>query len=393
MTNTLQVCLYNTDPDAAAELRAQITALNFVRLCAELTTPEELSGFLHHTPIHLVFFHLDPKPAEVIDLIDQVATRFPETALIAIGQQKDPAAILAPIRAGCEQYVCKPIDPGDLATAVSRVASKRLLSRAKSRCIAVLGASGGAGSTSMACNLALEIAAQTERPCALVDLDFQFGDVAMYFDTEPKYTIADLAETGGHIDRTVIQNVMCQLPCHVSLLARPNRIEQAEQITPDAVHHAIDLLKTTFETVVIDVPRHLDPTKVSALEQADHVLIVCQLLVPSIRNATRYQETLLKLGIPEERIHFVLNRDDASAGRVTRKDLEESLRHPLFAAIPNDFQYVSRSLDLGRPLSASERKNPVRAAITKMAKQLIGDAGGGSEPQAKKGLFSRLLAK
>lgn len=393
MSSVLQVCIYNSDPDSAADLRAQISALNFVRLCAELTSPEELSGFLHNSHVNLIFFHLDPNPSEAIDLIDQVATRYPETALIAIGEQKDPAAILAPIRAGCEQYVCKPIDATDLATAVSRVATKRLLARAKSRCIVVVGATGGAGSTSVACNLALELAAQTEKPCALVDLNFQFGDVAMYFDSEPKYTFADLADTGGHIDRTVLNNVMCQLPCQVALLARPNRIEQAEQITPDAVHHAIDLLKTTYESVVIDMPRYLEPAKVAALEQADHVLIVCQLMVPSIRNATRYQETLHKLGIPEERIHFVLNRDDANGGRVTTKDLEASFHQPLFASIPNDFQYVSRSLDMGKPLSSTERKSPVRTAIAKMAKRLIGDTGEKQQVEGKKGLFSRLLAK
>lgn len=393
MSNVLQVCIYNADPDSAAELRTQVSALNFVRLCAELTTPEELSGFLHNSHVNLIFFHLDPNPSETIDLIDQVATRFPGTALIAIGEQKDPAAILAPIRAGCEQYVCKPIDASDLATAVSRVASKRLLARAKSRCIVVVGATGGAGATSVACNLALEMAAQTEKPCAVVDMDFQFGDVAVYFDSEPKYTFADLAESGGHIDRTVLSNVMCQLPCNVSLLARPNRIEQAELITPDSVHHAVDLLKTTFESVVIDMPRYLEPSRVAALEQADHVLIVCQLMVPSIRNATRYQETLHKLGIPEDRIHFVLNRDDSNSGRVTAKDLETSFRQPLFASIPNDFQFVSRSLDLGKPLSASEKKSPVRTAIAKMAKRLIGDNGDSKQPEAKKGLFSRLLAK
>ena len=392
MSSVLQVCIYNADPDSAAELRAQISALNFVRLCAEPTTPEELSGFLHNAHVNLIFFHLDPNPSETIDLIDQVATRFPETALIALGAQKDPAAILAPIRAGCEQYVCMPIEASDLATAVSRVASKRLLARAKSRCIVVVGATGGAGATSVACNLALEMAAQTQKPCALVDLGFQFGDVAMYFDSEPKYTFADLADTGGHIDRTMLSNVMCQLPCQVALLARPNRIEQAEHITPDAVHHAIDLLKTAYESVVIDMPRYLEPSKVAALEQADHVLIVCQLLIPSIRNATRYQETLHKLGIPEERIHFVLNREDSNGGRVTVKELESSLHQPLFASIPNDFQYVSRSLDLGRPLSSTERKSPVRTAIAKMAKRLIGDTGE-KKPEVKKGLFSRMLAK
>jgi pilus assembly protein CpaE len=302
MNNLLYVCLYNTDPEASEELLGAIRTLNFVRLVAEVNTAENLAEALREEGVNLVFFHLDPDSKPVVAVIDQVAARYPGTALVAISHQTAPDAILAPMRAGCDQFVCEPIDAADLASAVACVASKRLLSQPKSRCICVTGASGGAGTTSIACNLALEIANLTDRECALMDLDLQFGDVALNFDTEPKYSLYDLAAAGNDLDRSIIESTVTTLPCKVALLARPEMMEQKDIVTADTIHRVVELLMGEYENIVIDTPRDFSPCVSAALVQADLIFIVCQLLVPSIRNAKRYHDALLRLGVPDERL-------------------------------------------------------------------------------------------
>ncbi len=397
MGNLLQVCLYNVDAESSSELQAHIEALNFVRLAGEVSTPGDLAAALNDTPINLVFFHLDPDPVAVIEIIDEVSSRFPELAAIAISHETGPEAILAPIRAGCDQFVCEPIDPADLAAAVGRVTSKRLLNQSKSRCICVTGATGGSGATSIACNLAMEIAHLTEAKCALVDLNLQFGDVAVNFDCETSYTFFHLAQAGADLDRSVMESVLKELACDVSLLARPETLDQQAHVTADTIHHAIELLASMFESTVIDLPRRLDTCTFAAASQADLVLIVCQLLVPSIRNAKRYYDFLVHAGIPEERIEIVVNRGDSSGGRITKKDLEDLTKKPIFASIPNDYQFVSRSLDFGRPIASLDRNNAVRTAIRKMAQKVVSDQGGaaGKTPKAagRRGFLSRLLSK
>ena len=105
MSNLLQVCIYNTELEAAKELLSQISALNFVRVVSEVTSPDALAVALEDSGINLCFFHLDPNPDEVVQVIDQMSTRYPELALIAISHQSNPQAILAPIRAGCDQLL------------------------------------------------------------------------------------------------------------------------------------------------------------------------------------------------------------------------------------------------------------------------------------------------
>lgn len=126
MGNLLHVCLYNTD-DSSAELVAPIQSMNFVRLEAAAGSPEELASVLQAHAINLIVFHLDPNPPTVVEVIEQVSIRHPDIGMIAISGATDPQAILAPMRAGCDQFVCKPIDPEDFASAVRRVASKRLI--------------------------------------------------------------------------------------------------------------------------------------------------------------------------------------------------------------------------------------------------------------------------
>jgi len=394
MSNLLHVCLYNTDPTSSEELGNAIRSLNFVRLVAEVSSAEELAQILHSSTINLIFFHLDPRPNPVVEVIDEVASRCPETAMIALSHRTGPDAILAPMRAGCDQFVCEPIDPADLATAVSRVASKRLLSQAKSRCISVTGASGGAGTTSIACNLALEIANLTDRECALVDLDLQFGGVALSFDREPKYTMHDLAVAGSDLDRSILASALTTLPCKVAILSRPDMMEQRETVTPDTVHRVVELLMGEYENVVVDAPRDLSPLVTAALAQSEMTFIVCQLLVPSIRNAQRYYDALLRLGIPDERIEFLVNRSDGRSGRVTLKDLEATIKKPVFACIPNDYQFVARSIDYGRPVAALEQNSPVRSAIRKIARKVISEPHTEKpEKREKRGLLSRFLTK
>jgi pilus assembly protein CpaE len=392
MSNLLHVCVYNTEPESSKTLQAHIAGLNFVRLVAEVGTADELAALLQRATVNLIFFHLDPNPAPVVEVIDHVSTKYPELALIALSDKTGPDAILAPMRAGCDQFVCEPIDHKDLANAVARVASRRLLSNTKSRSICVVGSSGGAGATSIACNLALEIGNLADRDCALVDLDLQFGDVALNFDCEPRYTMYDLAEAGSEMDRSIISTTVTALPCKVALLARPETIEQADAVTAEVVHRMLELLTVAYENVVVDVPGHFDNRTNAAFGQADLVLIVCQLSVPSLRNAKRMFDTLTHMGVLGERIEVVLNRSDGKSGRLSEQNIEEMMKKPVFGTIPNDYQFVAKSIDFGATL---DQNSPVRAAIRKMARKVLGGAAAmkDAEKEERKGFLGRLLAK
>lgn len=393
MANPLHVGIYDASDERDLELERIVRELNFVRLGPYVRTPDELATVLNDESIRLLFLNLDPDPNGVVEVIEEVSRRYPDLALIALGGRTDPQSILAPMRAGCDQFVCKPIDASDLALAVSRAASKHLLNQAQSRCICITGASGGVGSTSIACNLALELAQLTSRACALVDLDLEFGGVALNFDCEPKYTIRDLAAAGADLDRTVLASAVMSLECKVAILSRPEMVEQQLEVTGETVQRVIQMLNGQFENIVLDVPRQHNTRNAAAFATADLILIVCQPQVPSIRNTKRYCESLVRMGVPDERIKIILNREDRRSGRITVQDVMDTIDKPVFACIPNDYQFVARSIDFGQPIASLDKDNPVRAAIRRMARDITADPESEDEGVKKRGLFSRLLSR
>ena len=398
MKRSLHLCLYNTEPESSRALHEALAGLNYVCLQVEVGTPQDLAQALSATEIALVFFHLDPDADAVIDVIDKVATQRPDLALMAASDNRDPNVILAAMRAGCAQFVCEPIEPADLAGAVWRAAARHLAALGgKTQVISVLGASGGAGATTIACNLAMEIGNITESQCALADMDLQFGDVATNFDCAPKYTILDLAQAGDDMDQDLLSSAVSDLPCKVSLLARPPLPEQLDAITPEVIDRTIHLLTTAYENVIVDLPRVLDAQTFASLERTDTLLLVCQLSVASIRNARRTLEALLRAGIPESTIEVILNRFDGKNGCVGQADLEKTLKKQIYAAIPNNYRLVTQSLDLGQPIAALDSKSPIRVAMRGLAEKLL--AGPEANPvdssagKNSKGVLRRLFSK
>ena len=373
MTGFRRACLYNLDATSSERLRQQITSDDLLRLVKEVRSPEDLAAVIRGREVNLVLFNLDPEPGPVLEVIDQVSVRYPELALIGVSRPPSPDAILAATRAGCDQFLCEPIDPAELAEALGRIASKGRLSRKVGRCICVTGASGGSGATSIACGLALETGRLTDSPCALVDLELQFGTVAVTFDCEPDYSLYDLAEeqADGELDRWVVEEAMTALPCNVSILPRPETVRQQKAVTPEVIRRVMDLLTAVYENVVVDLPRRIDPCTVAVLEQADLVLVVCQLLVPSVGNAGRYCDMVAQVGVPRKRLEVVVNRYDGSDGLVAIADVEQAIQKPVFARIPNDFQVVSQFLNLGQPTAALDENNPIRAALQAMGRQIV----------------------
>lgn len=277
--------------------------------------------------------------------------------------------------------------------AIGRMRSTRMAATTGSKRVCVIGASGGAGATSIACNLAMELAHLTDRRCALVDLNLEFGDVACAFDCTPRFSIADVAQDGVDLDRVLMGKALHELPCNVSILARPEPLADAIKVTPEGVQETLRVLSEILPFVVVDMPRSFSFINAAAVRDADKVLIVTQLGVPFIRNASRIYENLRAMETPEEAIEIVLNRCKSVYERIGPDDVESHFGKPVFAMVPNDYRRVQTALDLGHPIVADAPNTPARLAIQQMARRIAGVDAGETEVAAQKAggsLFARL---
>jgi pilus assembly protein CpaE len=372
MADTLRACIFNAGADTSPPFREPFEQAPGVEIVQETREWDQLRGWVKDGGFDLVVINLDDADATGQNVVQQLARFAPGTSILGVSQHTDPAFIIGAMRAGCSQYVTWPIDAADLTDAIQRIAASKQTAVHTSKRICVIGSSGGAGTTTIACNLAMEFGHISERRVALVDLNLEFGDVGCAFDCAPQYTIADICRDDVDIDHDVLETAVHNLDDDVALITRPESIEHAREVSPEGVQRMLEVMAELYPFVVVDLPRSFSFFSAAAVGQSDKVLIVTQLSVASIRNATRVLQLLRQLGTPDDHIEVIINRYKASYERIGTEEVASHFKRPVFATVPNDYRHVQSSLDLGQPVMTDAPNSPARLAIQEMARKIAG---------------------
>jgi pilus assembly protein CpaE len=393
MSDVLRLCLFDGECLPEVPFRTPFEEIPGLLIAGEASTWDELKEWLRIKPVDVVAVNLGDKKDQALAVVQRITETAPNCAILGVSRRTEPETIIAAMRAGCSQFVAWPVDLSDLNQALARIRKVLFQDRHTSKRVIVVGSAGGAGATTIACNLAVELGRLSERPCALVDMNLEFGDVCSTFDCDPGFTIADVCGSGVEIDRDFLSKAMHELPCHVAVMASPKTIDGVHNIVPENVPPMFELLGGMFYYVVVDMPRSYGYLNCAGLNSNDQVLVVTQPGVSFIRNAGRILSYLRSLNVNDDRIHIILNRSNSSLDRISPEDVAEHFGKPVFAMIPNDFRRVQWSLDLGQPITAKGPTSPARTAIAELARRIAGLSTDNPDEQSAGGLFSRLLGR
>ncbi len=255
--------------------------------------------------------------------------------------------------------------------------------------IAIFSGKGGVGKSVLSINLAAMVGTETGDDVALVDLDLQFGDLAVLLGLQPVDTIADVP-AAKRVDASFLASIMPEATGHLRVLCSPLSPELADLVRPEHVAAVIDALKGAFECVVIDLSQHLDDVSLTALERADRIVLVIDNNLPSIKDAKLAFRIFATLGIPRERISMVLNRANAPSD-VTVAQIEANLEWKVGVKVPSEGGLVLRSVQRAVPAVLMEPESEFALSVRELAGALISlpDAGKEAGRRARRGLFSR----
>ncbi|MFH0981641.1 MAG: response regulator [Planctomycetota bacterium] len=365
-----RVVLFNADEAAATVLRAALLALDGVKIVAEVDQPALLPQVVQQVPADVVLVHLDPDPVPVLNVAGEVARASPHLAVIAVSASTDGHLILSALRLGLKEFLTKPLDPKELGEALEKVGRSGPERPTAGRLITVVGSAGGMGTSTIATNLAVELAAVAEGGVVVVDLDYRFGQVGTLLDLEPTYTLADLCETPEQLEPQVLERALVRHATGVKALCRPTHFAQAENITAAHCVGVLSGLAHANAYVVVDGPNRFDLGTKAVFDLADVNLLVIQLLVPSVRNAHRMLEGLREAGYNLARTRVICNRVGRDAGTVSLEDVESALGVEVFATLPDDWTTVSNAVNMGEPLIIGAPQSKVRLALAALAERL-----------------------
>jgi len=263
------------------------------------------------------------------------------------------------------------------------------------RVITIFSSKGGCGKSFVAANIAVALAQRTGEEVAMIDLDLQFGDLAIMLQLFPARTIFDAAQSLDRLDSEALRGYLTPHRSKVFLMAAPLEPGLSETVSADAVTRIIRLMRETFKYVVIDTPPSFTDHVLVALDESNECVLMTSMDVPSIKNMKLSLQTLQLLGFGRERIRLVLNRADSKVG-LTVQAVEKTLGTHVDVSIPSS-RDVSVSINRGAPLVIDNPKSPVVSSIMKML-DMIGagaeaEAVTASEAKDQKGLFGRRKGK
>ena len=237
-----------------------------------------------------------------------------------------------------------------------------------SQVIAVAGAIGGVGTTSLAVNFGCILAQDPQNSVALVDLDLCLGDADVFLDTIPDYTLVDVAQNVTRLDFTLLKRSLTKHSSGLYLLPRPVQLEDIALVTPDDLQRVIGLLKATFTHLVLDLSKGYTAIDLIALEMANQILLVTQLDLPCLRNVVRLMMSFNNMEGMADKVKIVVNRVGLDSGQITLKKAEETIGKEIFWQLPNDYRTMIEARNNGVPLIEHAPKAAITHSMMALAK-------------------------
>ncbi len=388
-----------------ANLLRRLAAEEDITVCGAAADGEQaLQEALHLVP-DIAVLDAGLTGLDGVQTTEMLAEYAPQAGVILMSMESGSELFRRAMLAGAREVLQKPFAGDDLVAAIHRVHAFQTRKRAaqsarqpvgggappqdgerrrEGRMITIVSGKGGVGKSIIATNLALVLNRPHPGSVVLVDLSLQFGDVAALLAITPDGSIAEFAASDASMaDRHVIQQALSLGPQGLTVLAAPPSPELADYVTTAHLRSLVAELRSGFDLVVVDTTSQLSEITLEALENSDHILLVTDFSVTSVKNTRLIMSVIGVLQVDPDRILVVANHRDAPlAGGMDRARIEDFLRHPVAAEIPFDATAIGGSVSSGVPVVIGGHSTPATAAFERLASALTGDAGPESTAEA-----------
>ena len=318
----------------------------------------------------IVIIDLSNNKDENVELIQKLSSEIKDCKIIAMSDNPSVNLIIEIMRAGANEFIPIPIIKNELFEAIKKLSSNFNKNQKNSKCkiISIFSNKGGIGKTTLATNLALELANITKENVALVDLNFQMGDITTFLDIHPTFNISYMLENLEKINETFLLSTLERYKkTSLYVLADPPFFKQADTIRPQQISKLFQTLKETFSYIIVDAEASFDGKNISALDNSDIILLVTVANLPALRNTQRCLELFGKLGYEKEKIKIVVNRY-LDNDEVNENDITRVLSKDIYWKIPNNYFAVMSSINKGIPLCAINSDTNIAQSYSKLAK-------------------------
>ena len=366
----LSVYLSDKDSNTIQLLKMYLAELDYIEVIGEgESLTSNYQDIINLAP-SIVIADVSGNFNENYEIAEKIIAKLPSVKIIATASDYSTDIVIRAMRAGIREFLPKPLIKDNLLKSIDKFKNQIQGSNDEennSKVITVFSNKGGVGRTSLAVNLALELANITKEKVALVDLNMHLGDVTTFLDIKPSFDISYLIKKVDSADEEFMLSTLEQYQnTGMYILADPPYMEEAKKIQPIEVQKMIDKLRTVFPYIVIDTSSAFDNITVTALDNSDLILLVSTINVPSVRNCQRCLDAFDRLGYEEEKTKIIVNRymenDD-----IKIEDVEKALDKNIYWRVPNNYYTIMSAINKGQPVSEINNDSNIAKCYRELA--------------------------
>lgn len=379
----ISVLIVDDISDTRDSIRRLLQFEDDIEVVGDVGSGSEAILFAERKRPDIILMDINMPEMDGIRSTELLAQRAPECSVIIMSVQGEQAYLRRAMMAGAREYIVKPFTGDELSNVIAKVYELdqrkrdvlgeqiKVTSSPKTRnseIISFFSTKGGVGNTTLATNLAVQLASSGKWRVLLIDLNLQFGDVAVFLNLIPKRSIADLTQSGT-IKYSEIQSYFLTHSSGLQVLAAPTRPEYAELVTAEHVEQILSEVKDQFDFIICDNISRFDDVSLVSFDASTQIWLVLAMDVPTLKNAKLSLEVIEGLH-HTHKVQVVLNRSSKEMG-MNPHDVEKSLNIKINYEISSDGRALVAALNQGVPFVTSHPQSKASEGIRNMASKLI----------------------
>jgi pilus assembly protein CpaE len=306
-------------------------------------------------------------------LVDAVREAGPGRSVLVLSEGSSNGFVRRLLESGADDILMLPQTREQIGFAIRKLVARKETEGVSggtelARLVIVLGPKGGTGKTLTSANLAVALG-QAGHSVALVDIDLQFGDVALTLGLAPEATFYDLALAGGTLDVDKLDHYLMRHPSGARALLAPARPDQASVVSTELLRDVYSLLRMTSDYVIVDTPPGFTPEVITSIDASTHLVMVGMLDSLSLKNTKLGLETLNLMGHDESGVKMVLNRAHSRVG-ISTSDVVAVLGREPDVYVPSDRE-IPRAINEGVPIVMSRPDSEAARAFRQLGELIV----------------------
>ncbi len=282
--------------------------------------------------------------------------------------------IIKAMRLGAKEFLPKPIIKNDLRRILTILLEENINNDIASKIITIYSNKGGIGKTTIATNLAIELARTTNDKVALIDLNLQLGDISTFLNINPTFDVAYFIN--NLIDKnedSLLEAFEKYKETNLYVLSDPTYIEQSANIKPQQIENFFKILRKKFPYIIVDMSSNIDTNSLKILDLADWILFTSIVNIPAIRNAQRCLNLFNSRHYPKDKVKILINRYMEN-DEIKIEDIENTLGQKIYWKIPNNYFSIMESINKGISVSEVNSSSNIANSFRDLATKISDEA-------------------